>query len=847
MTEEFLIQAVLLLAVLVGLDVGLWHLRQRKINLRLPPISLPRLSLSGWRRQPQEKISLSAGDAPQTEDSSSLQNTAVTVIPLSSGRLARVSIQAELPPGSVLHITIRADEEGQVSVWQKSRAAFSWQTLQKPFQALSRVLESFLPRSLQAWLFGLALGVYLLVRLWGLEEYPIYFFADEAVQTVSAAELVQRGWHGPDGEFLPTYFQNGRYFNLGTSVYWQVLPHILFGNSVLVTRGVSVLTSLLAALAVGGILHRFLGARYAWAGILLLSAAPAWFLHSRTAFETVLFVSFYSAFLYFYLAYRNGAPNNLYAAVLWGALAFYAYSPGQLIMAVSGVLFLASDWRYHWSQRGTVWKAAVLLAVAALPYLRFRMGGQYEPADHLRQLGSYWVQPLPLTEKLKSFAGEYLYGLSPFYWFSTPFTRPLYTALLNFFSTPWFDLTQFRWFEAMGGDLSRHQMKDYGHLPLWLLPLLLIGLVIHLKRWKDSSSRVILLAALAAPSGASLAEVGITRALVFVIPASILAGTGLNWLLAHLQSLPTFQNRAKSLAALVFGLLLGINAWMLTDALQNGPLWDTNYGLFGMQYGAKQVYEETVLPILQNEPDAQVMVSASWANGAQYLPRFFLPSPLLERLSLGQIYDIFQKRPPLGDSFYFVVTSVEYEKLIQDPKIANIRIRDQIPAPDGTTAFYLLNMDYGENLQTLLEEEYQLLRTPVQETLPYLGQTVILQHSPLQGSAESLLDGDPHTLAKGKAANPLTLEFFLETPIPLRQVQLKTGSMQSFTVTVRVYPPESETYTETTQTFTDLLPDPVITLPLGNSPLLAGRVFISVKDNTRGDPANVHIWEVLLQ
>jgi len=133
------------------------------------------------------------------------------------------------------------------------------------------------------------------------------------VQTVSAAELVQRGWRAPNGQFLPTYFQNGRYFNLSASVYWQVLPHLLFGNSVLVTRGISALTSLLAALAVGGILYRFLGVGSAWAGILLLSASPAWFLHSRTAFETALFVSFYAAFLYFSSGVGSSLPKSLFA------------------------------------------------------------------------------------------------------------------------------------------------------------------------------------------------------------------------------------------------------------------------------------------------------------------------------------------------------------------------------------------------------------------------------------------------------------------------------------------------------------------------------------------------------
>jgi len=55
---------------------------------------------------------------------------------------------------------------------------------------------------------ALALGVYLLVRLIGLASYPIYFFTDEAVQTVLAADFVKAGFRDFLGHFFPTYFQN---------------------------------------------------------------------------------------------------------------------------------------------------------------------------------------------------------------------------------------------------------------------------------------------------------------------------------------------------------------------------------------------------------------------------------------------------------------------------------------------------------------------------------------------------------------------------------------------------------------------------------------------------------------
>ena len=111
--------------------------------------------------------------------------------------------------------------------------------------------------SLPVVLFALSLLVYLLTRLIALPDFPIYFFTDEAVQTVLAADLIRDGLHGWEGEFLPAYFKNGNYYNLSASVYLQVLPYLLFGKSVFVTRAVSVFVSSAGRVLRGDDLARF--------------------------------------------------------------------------------------------------------------------------------------------------------------------------------------------------------------------------------------------------------------------------------------------------------------------------------------------------------------------------------------------------------------------------------------------------------------------------------------------------------------------------------------------------------------------------------------------------------------
>ena len=172
--------------------------------------------------------------------------------------------------------------------------------------------------SLDTVLFiGVAL-VFLITRLIALDRWPIYFFTDEAVNAVRASELLSHGLRDNAGIFLPTYFENEFYLSLSTSVYAQVIPVALFGFSVFVTRATVVVISLSGTLAVGLILRDILKLRFWWIGPLLLCITPAWFLHTRTAFENPIWVACYAWFVYFYLCYRTRQPRHLITAIVFG-------------------------------------------------------------------------------------------------------------------------------------------------------------------------------------------------------------------------------------------------------------------------------------------------------------------------------------------------------------------------------------------------------------------------------------------------------------------------------------------------------------------------------------------------
>ena len=333
------------------------------------------------------------------------------------------------------------------------------------------------------WTWSLALFAH---PLSCARQIPNLFFSDEAIQTMSAYDLVQRGFRDVNGIPFPVYFENGT-IQLSLSVWLQVLIAWL-PRSVWLTRGLPALLSLLFPFQPDCGQKTFSKANIGgWS--LIITAIPAWFLHSRTAFETSLGLSFYSLFLLFYLKYRLEKRKNLVWALLFGAFAFYAYAPLQLVVVATGLVLLFVDWRYHFEDKQTVLKGFFLLILLAAPYFIFRITHQGSLSTHLNLLRSYWTLNLPLMNKLGIFLSKWLKAYNPLYWFFPNET-----------------------------DLIRHQMKGMGHIPWIFLPFVLLGLWKALRKWKEPAYRLLLISFIIAPMGAALVDLAITRLLVMLLP-----------------------------------------------------------------------------------------------------------------------------------------------------------------------------------------------------------------------------------------------------------------------------------------------------------------------------------------
>lgn len=666
-------------------------------------------------------------------------------------------------------------------------------------------------------LFLLALLVYLAVRLIALDQFPIYFFSDEAVQAVRAADFVRDGLRSETGEFLPTYFKNSYQYNLGPSVYIQILPTLLFGKQIVVTRAVAAIFSVLAALAAGLTFEWVFPRKSGWLAILLLSVMPAWFLHSRTAFETALAVSFYSAFWLAYALYRFRSRGYIYLAILFAALAFYSYSPAQVVVSLTLAAFFLNDLHYHWQNRKLMLKVALLSLLLLTPYLRFIWLHPGEVQYHLQIVGSVWTSDVVFLQKLTASGLEYVRALNPYYWF---FTNPV--------------------------DLPRHVMKGYGHLWLPALPVIAIGLGNCLANLRSSRHRLILIALLAAPAGAALAQLGITRALFMVFPATLLAVQGLltvaDWV-ARTRWAATFQNkRARMLLPLVvFTGLLAANTSMLVDALRNGPLWFTDYGLYGMQYGARQVFGK-IKKDLAADPHIKFVLSPAWANGTDILAHYFFADPV--PFELASIDSYTRDYRPLDKDTVLILPPNEHDDMLASGKFQNITTRKELRNPDGSPAFYFVQLEYVDDIAEIFAGEQAARRNLVRtDALLQDGSLAIVHYSTLDmGSITDLFDGDALTVARTWESNPFTLVFEFPKPRTVNQLLVRVGG-EPTRIELELYPDMNDVpmhlgvSTQENPNPRDVTIDLNLTQPLK-------KAIVRVYNENEPEPAHVHLFEI---
>lgn len=659
-------------------------------------------------------------------------------------------------------------------------------------------------------LFWLGMAFYLLTRLIALDKFPIYFFSDEAIQTMSAFDLINNGFRDFQGKLFPVYFQNGQQYNLSLSVWLQVLIAWL-PRSVWLTRALPAMISLVFPLSVSLWARDFLRSKHWWLVPLLISALPAWFLHSRTAFETSLGVSFYSLFLFFYLRYRSKNRKNLLLALLFGACAFSSYAPLQLVVVATGLVLLIVDWRYHFHDTKSLLFGLVTLLLLALPYILFQLNHQQALSNHLHLLRSYWLSDIPLLNKLGIFLGKWLQGLNPLYWFFPNQT-----------------------------DLVRHQMKGLGHLPWFFLPFFLVGLWQSIKNWKEPACRLALIALFVAPLGAAIADIAITRVLVMVVPFSLLIFLGLNQTLEFLRNKNLLRNLPAYFSAIAIAIF---SIWMGWYAIVKGPLWYSDYGLYGMQWGGQQLSQK-ISEFIQDNPQSKLKLSPAWANNTDIIMRYFLGDPLPLEIGTIREFDLYYQE--LDPNQVFIVTPEEYSWLVQNPKFDQIEVLDSQEWPDGRKGFTFLRLAYSPQARQIFEVDLQQRRQPEVSEFDMLGQQVNITYSRLDlGTIAHIFDGDNATPLRTFEANPLVISIEFPQPIELQKVTAMVGAPATRLCAAITLDKSGQKliFAETLPSSDQIRP---ITISFGET-YQVSQLKIWVESINEPEPTHVHLWELILE
>lgn len=661
------------------------------------------------------------------------------------------------------------------------------------------------------WLFLGAMLVYYIVRLIRLADYPIFFFTDEAVHTTLAADLVRDGFKGLGGEFLPTFFKSGATYNAGFPVYLQVLP-VLFGvRSVFITRFISVTVTLLAAAGVGMIFSELNGKKRAWLAILVLSLIPTWFYHTRTAFETVEAVSFYAFFLAGYVKYQQGNPRWLFLSIFSAALAFYSYSPARVVIAVTALLMLVSDLKYHWQMKQYLWQPALLGLVLVLPYIRFLYMHPGENEHHLQLLNSYWVAPQPVSWKILQFLKSYIQGLNPVYWFF-----------------------------PNSSEMPRHNMKGMGYLGWYFLPFFIAGLILLVKEWKQPASRIILLSLFAAPVGAAVAEIGITRAMFMVIPASLIITIGLHEVTRRIFRKIRYSAFVKPV---LFIFMVLANLLFLDVVLTRGPFWYKDYGFGGMQYGGLQVFQR-IKQIRLQEPGVPIVLSPDWANGTDILARFHLGDPVSIELSSMDAY--INSEGNIPKDTIFIIPIEDFQKVLNSGKFKPIEVFDSISYPDGSPGFIFTRLEYNENARQVFQLEKENRKSLESGEVGINGRLVRAACSLLDmGNLQTLFDNDLNSIVRSAEANPLVVELLFSEPTTFESTFLQIGGSAT-QVFVFAQSPDNPLPYGTSISVSESTTTRKVTLPLpADTPIT--RLRYEVRTIRDGEPSHVHLWEIGLK
>ena len=282
---------------------------------------------------------------------------------------------------------------------------------------------------------------------------------------------------------------------------------------------------------------------------------------------------------------------------------------------------------------------------------------------------------------------------------------------------------------------------------------------------------------------------------------------------------------------------------MMQDALLRGPVWYEDYGLHGMQYGARQVFG-TIKTQMMKAPGREVVLSHTWANGTDLLARFFFPDPIPVRMASIDAYLLDEQ--DISPGTIFVLPTYEYQAALDSGKFIGHNVLEVIYYPNGLPGFYVVQMRYVENIAEIIAAERAERAILLEENISVAGEPAFLRYPRLDiGGPLNIFDGDEETVARTMEANPFIIELKFQTPKTISGYDIIIGAARGEITTFLFADAEGEPI-ESVNSFVGSVEDPWAHVDFPE-PAAVEKVRVEVLDHTQLEIGHVHVWELILR
>lgn len=418
------------------------------------------------------------------------------------------------------------------------------------------------------------LGVVL--RLWGLQQYPIHLSHDEVSQAYDAISIAQTG-KDIYGNFLPTIFRSVGDYKSPFYTYATALVYLLIGNYEWMIRVVGVVFGILIIPAVFWFTFKLTKeSKMAFFAAFFTAISPSEIHFSRKSFESGAGIFFLLIAFTCFLTYLEAQKRSkwLYLGVIFSAFGMYTYFSHAIIIPLMIVVFiLIFRKKINWSFKKylpvlSFWVILILplmMIILTNPSSKYRSQNVFITQDRIleNQINLIDKEGLPLAQflRLKTIVdfsfNRYLEQFNPVYLFGN------------------------------GLGLTNQGMIDIGPLLFLQLPLLLIAFLYLVKREKFSHAYKLFGAWIALgvlPSGLTFEAFSPHRMVIVFTLLSILTGIGAYWLWQKINNLKLL----KIIIILILATALVLDEiYFIHIYFVNNPYEKSQY----IQYPFKQIAE----------------------------------------------------------------------------------------------------------------------------------------------------------------------------------------------------------------------------------------------------------------